>query len=128
MEKYLRKVSVFPSLNVLSGSDDNLDTIKITAEKWTIEIRADFNIYTDGSASGGLLVAGAVVVVTKGNPTLPKVVKTIRQRGVHFSCSDLEEKRKRYAGYKRMCRKILQLIPSRTLNLYVPLCLESLLA
>ena len=36
-------------------------------------------------------VAG--VVVTRGNPTSPKVVKTIRQRGARFTSSYKEEKR-----------------------------------
>ena len=32
-----------------------MDTIKIAAEKQVIEIDADFNVYTDSSAFGGLL-------------------------------------------------------------------------
>ena len=41
------------------------DTIRTAAEKRAIEISADFNVYTDGSASGGLMDGGAGVVVTK---------------------------------------------------------------
>ena len=89
----LGKVSVFPSLSGVSGRDDNVDTVKISAEKRTIAIGADFNIYTDGSASGGLIDGGAGVVVTRGNPTSPRVVKTIRRRGASFTCSYEEEKR-----------------------------------
>ena len=48
-----------------------MNTIRIAAEKRAIEIGADFNIYTDGSASGGLLDGGAGVVVTRVNPTSP---------------------------------------------------------
>ena len=36
---------------------------------------------------------GAGVVVTRGNPTSPKVVKTIRRRGARFTCSYDEENR-----------------------------------
>ena len=87
------KVSVFPALSGVSGRDDNVDTIRIAAEKRAIETGADFNIYTDGSSSGGLMDGGAGVVVTRGNPTSSKVVKTIRWRGARFTCSYDEEKR-----------------------------------
>ena len=50
-DKMLRgKVSDF---SVLIGVSGRVDTIKIAAEKWAIEISAD--VYTDGLASGGLL-------------------------------------------------------------------------
>ena len=68
------KVSVFPAFGGVSGRDDNVDTIRIAAEKRTIEIGADFNAYTDGSASGGLLDGGMGIVVTWGNPISPKVL------------------------------------------------------
>ena len=45
--------------------DDNVDTIRIAAEKLAIEIGADFNVYIDDSASGGLMDGGAGVMVTK---------------------------------------------------------------
>ena len=65
----------------------------MAADKRTFEIGADFNVYTDNSASGGLLDGGADVVVTRLNQTLPEVVKTIGWRGAHFICSYEEEKR-----------------------------------
>ena len=37
------------------GRYNNVDTIRIVAEKRAIEIDADFNVYTNGSASGGLV-------------------------------------------------------------------------
>ena len=77
----------------VSGRDDNVDTIRIAAEKRAIEIGADFNVYTDGSASGGLIDGGAGVVVTRGNPTSPDIVKTKRWRGAHFTCCYEEEKK-----------------------------------
>ena len=61
MEKF-----VFSALSDVSGMDD---TIKIAAKEQAIKIGADFNVYTEGSASGGILDGGAGVVVTKGNLT-----------------------------------------------------------
>ena len=61
--------------------DDSVDTIRIAAEKRAIEIGANINVYTYGSASGGLLGRGVGVVVTRGYPTSPKVVMTIRWSG-----------------------------------------------
>ena len=58
-----------------------------------VEIGAYFNVYTDGSASDGLFDRGVGFVVTRGNPTSPEVLKTIRKRGVYFTCSCEEEKR-----------------------------------
>ena len=87
------RVSVFRALSGVSGRDDTMDTIRIDAEKRVIEIVADFNVYTDGSASGGLLGGGGGVVITWGYPILPKIVKTIRRRGARFTCSYEEEKR-----------------------------------
>ena len=49
----------------VSGRDDNVDTFRIAAEKRAIEIGADFNVYTHGSASGGLMDGGTGVVVTQ---------------------------------------------------------------
>ena len=77
----------FSALCGLSGRDDNVDIIKIAVDKRAIEVGADFNVYTDGSASGGLLDRGAGVVVTRGNPISPKVEKTIRRRGARLTCS-----------------------------------------
>ena len=68
-----------------------MGTIRIAAEKRAIEIGADFNVYTDGSASGGLMDGGVGVVFTRENPTSPKVVNIIRRRGARFACSYEEE-------------------------------------
>ena len=53
----------------------------------------DFNVYTDGLASGSLMDGGAGVVVNRRNPTSLKVVKTIRLRGARFICAYEQEKR-----------------------------------
>ena len=78
------KKSVFLALSGVSGRDDNVNTIKIAAEKLVIKNGTDFNV--DGSASGGLLDGGCAV--TRGIPNF-----AIRQRGVRFTCSYEEEKR-----------------------------------
>ena len=44
-KKGLGKVFVFPGLSGVLGRDDNVNTIKIAAEKRAIEIGADFNVY-----------------------------------------------------------------------------------
>ena len=62
----------------VSARNDNVDTVKIAAERRAIEIGYDFNVYTDDSASGGLPDEEAGVVVTRGNPYSPEIVKTIR--------------------------------------------------
>ena len=82
----------FSALCGLSGRDDNVDIIKIAVDKRAIEIGADFNVYTDGSASGGLLDGGVGVVVTRGKSNSPCVMKIIRRRGARFTCSYEEKK------------------------------------
>ena len=77
----------------VSGRENNVDTIRIAAEKRAIKIGACFNVYTDGSTSGGLLDGGAGVVATKANPNSLKIVKTIRRRGFCFTFSYEEENR-----------------------------------
>ena len=42
-----------------------MDAIKVATERRTIKVVAAFNMYTDGSASGGLLDVSAGVVVTR---------------------------------------------------------------
>ena len=111
-EKGFRKVSVFQALSSVSARGDNVNTIKIAAEKRTIKIGIDFNVFTDGSAvftDGGLHDGGEVYVVTRENITSAVDVKTIRWRNARFTCS-YEKKRGpwRYTGYKRVCRKTLQ--------------------
>ena len=76
-EKGHGKVSVFPALSGVPGRDDNAGTIRIAKEKRAIEIGADFNVYTDSSASGGFMDRGSGVVVTRGYSTSPEVMTTI---------------------------------------------------
>ena len=105
-------------MSCVSGREDNVDTIKIAPVKPVIEIVAD---YTDGSAFGSLL-DGGVGVWLPGDPSSPKVVKTI-DGDVPASLVPMRKKR-------RSCRKrnTGSIQCSRTSNLYKPLCLESLQA
>ena len=45
--------------------EENMNMIKVAAERWAIEISVDFNVYTDGSLSNGLFDGVTGVVVTK---------------------------------------------------------------
>ena len=81
------KSSVFFALSGVLGRDANEDKIRVAVEKRAVKIGADFNVYNDSSASGGLLNGGAGVVVTRENSTLPKNVKIIQWRGARFTCS-----------------------------------------
>lgn len=94
---------IFSCFNGVSGRDGNVDTNKVPQESQAIDIGADFNVCTDGSAPGGLLDVG--VVVTRVNQTSQEVVKTMRPR---FTCSYEKERgpwRSRRVGCKRIYRK-----------------------
>ena len=91
--------------------DNNVDTIKIAAEKRAIKIGADFNVYTEGLASGDLLDVPEGVVVTRGKPSSPEVLETIQWRAATLFIPMRKKRRllrKRYTGYKLVCRKIFQ--------------------
>ena len=52
-----------------------------------------YNIYTNGSASGGTIKGGTGVVVTSGNTMQPTIVANLQQRGATTTCSYNEELR-----------------------------------
>ena len=88
------------------GRDNNVDTIKITAEKRAIEIIADFNVYFDGSPFSGLLDGGAGVVVTRGNQFRLRLLRPYDGEVPASSLVSMRKKRgfwmKWYSGYKRV--------------------------
>ena len=88
-EQGLEKVSVFPALSGVSGRDNNVDKIRIAAEKRG-QLKLVLNLMSTPTAQH--LYGGAGVVITRKNLTSPKVVKTIQHRGACFTCSyeDLE--------------------------------------
>ena len=53
--------------------------------------QADYTIYTDGSASRGTRNGGAAAVVTRGSPTEPEVVTTIKTKGRTYTSLYKEE-------------------------------------
>ena len=55
------------------------------------EINADYILYSDGSAEGGVEQGGAGVVVTTGDPEDPTVIDTLAKRGSTLTCSYNEE-------------------------------------
>ena len=83
---------VRPSIPGISRKDDSspaqLRSLTITILK---ELKSDLVIYTDGSASGGMLKGGAAVVVTRGDVEYPEVIHKITERGSPFTSSFEEE-------------------------------------
>ena len=71
-------------------ADDN--SIKRQCSLSTIALyQADYVIYTDGYASGGIRNGGAAAVVTRGCPLQPDVVTIIKTKGRTFTNSYEEE-------------------------------------
>ena len=83
---------VHHALPGIASRGDEHQAIQEAALICCLEIAADYNIYTDGSATGGTLNGGAAVVVTKGDPRDPEVITTIMARGARFTSSFEEEK------------------------------------
>ena len=92
-ERGLHSEVVFPSLHGVRGRGASLKEIQIAAMERTCEIGADFNIYTDGSATAGTVRGGAGVVITTGDPLEPNVELRIKRRGAPYTCSYEEELR-----------------------------------
>ena len=92
-ERGVQSDVVFPSLHGVRGRGASQKEIKIAAMKRTREIGADYNIYTDGSATAGTVRGGAGVVITTGDPLEPNVVFRIKRRGAPYTCSYEEELR-----------------------------------
>ena len=75
---------------ITGRADDN--SIKRQCSLSTIALyQADYVIYTDGSASGGIRNGGAAAVVTRGCPLQPDVVTIIKTKGRTFTNSYEEE-------------------------------------
>jgi ribonuclease HI len=92
-ERGLRREVVFPYLKGIEGRGDAHSTIQEAALHRAREINAQFNIYTDGSASAGTTDGGAGVVITRGDPANPTIVTRLQERGATYTCSFEEEKR-----------------------------------
>ena len=77
-ERGLQPETVFPNLEGISGKHDGAFSIQKAALCRARIINADYNIYTDGSASAGTTDGGADVVITTADPDSP-VISALRQ-------------------------------------------------
>ena len=86
---HVGRISTYVS-GITGRADDN--SIKRQCSLTTIvSYQADYVIYTNGSASGGIRNGGAAAVVTRGSPLQPDVVTTIKTKGRTFTSSYEEE-------------------------------------
>ena len=92
-DRGLSRCTVSPSLPGITGRQDSIPNILSAALRRTRELNAQYNIYTDGSASAGTINGGAGVVITTGDPAAPDVVDTLYDRGAALTCSYEEERR-----------------------------------
>ncbi len=86
-------ISISPNLHGVKGRGDSATEIRLAALRRTIDLRADFTIYTDGSASDGTMNGGAGVIITTGDPSNPEVVDRLLQKGASLTSSFAEEMR-----------------------------------
>ena len=83
--------NIFSHVPGLSGKNDT-DAKKLQLSYDRIrDIEADYIIYTDGSASGGVKDGGAAAVITTGPPESPTIIKSLEKRGSRLTCSYAEE-------------------------------------
>ena len=75
---------------VKSCHNDPASKRKATIERIR-NLAGDYNIYTDGSTSGGCLEGGAAAVITIGYTENPITVDRIMQRGRRLTYSYKEE-------------------------------------
>ena len=92
-ERGLQPETVFPNLEGISGKHDGASSIQKAALCRARTINADYNIYTDGSASAGTTDGGAGVVITTGDPGSPVLLQKITERGAALTSSYDEEVR-----------------------------------
>jgi ribonuclease HI len=92
-DRGIRPNLVFPYLEGIEGKHDAVALIRTAALRRARDINADYNIYTDGSASAGTTDGGAGVVVTRGDPGSPIILQRIMERGAAITSSFDEEYR-----------------------------------
>ena len=83
--------NIFPHVPGLSGKSDTDDRKLQLSYDRIRAIEADYIIYTDGSASGGVKDGGAAAVITTGSPEAPTPILTLMKRGSSLTCSYAEE-------------------------------------
>ena len=77
------------SIHTNQDIKNNIDEIGNRIES----IKAELNIYTDGSCTGGVRDGGAAAVITDGPFKNPNCIETKEQKGSKHTCSYEEEKR-----------------------------------
>ena len=83
--------NIFSHVPGLSGKADT-DARKLQLSYDRIrDIEADYIIYSDGSAAGGVEDGGAGAVITTGDPESPMVICSLMRRGSRLTCSYAEE-------------------------------------
>ena len=75
----------------ITGRADDMDQKRQCSLPAIASYQADYTIYTYGSASRVTRNGGAAAVVTRGSPTQPEVVTTIKTKGRTFTSSYEEE-------------------------------------
>ena len=92
-ERGLKPNTVFPHLHGVKGKGDPASIIRSAALLRARELNAQYNIYTDGSATAGVLKGGAGVVITTGDPANPTISDKLLKKGADITCSFDEELR-----------------------------------
>ena len=75
----------------ITGRADDVDQKRKCSLTASALYQADYTIYTDEFASRGMRNRDAAAVVTRGSPTQPEVVNTVKAKGRTFT-SSYEEK------------------------------------
>ena len=82
---------VFPDLPGLPSKDAPDELAQRLAYSRLSELNAEYTIYSDGLAEGGVNNGGAGAVVTTGDPRSPIVTTTLMRRGSRLTSSYEEE-------------------------------------
>jgi hypothetical protein len=99
------------SIHTNQDIKDNIDKIGNRIES----IKAELNIYTDGSCTGGVRDGGAAAVITDGPFQNPNCIKKKEQKGSKHTCS-YEEEKKNVAPRYRMAQQPPRLRSSSILH------------
>ena len=83
--------NIYPEVPDLKGRGDTPERKKSLVYKRIRELNANYIIYSDGSASGGVANGGAAAIVTLGDPESPTIIDTLKKRGSPITCSFAEE-------------------------------------
>ena len=83
--------NVFADVPGLKGKSEAEASRRELSYARICDIDAEYVLYSDGSAAGGVEQGGAGVAVTFGDPENPTVIDTLTKRGSTLTCSYNEE-------------------------------------